>query len=148
MSCKDIWTLYEAISEPHLPSKEANRLRLAFVDVKVKFLTALDRLARCERVIACICLLPISENVASRNVDKKRTCYFSDKNDPDGLFPVGIPETAGECDLSTNPTGLQQCITGACASVSSDVVKGVQGEIQARVHMCIVAHGQQFEHGK
>ncbi|GBM88974.1 hypothetical protein AVEN_196813-1 [Araneus ventricosus] len=30
--------IFEAILEPHLSSKEANRLRLAFVDVKSKFL--------------------------------------------------------------------------------------------------------------
>ncbi|GBN36077.1 hypothetical protein AVEN_170148-1, partial [Araneus ventricosus] len=48
---KDNWTFYcaysEVISEPHLPSKEANHLRPAFVVAKGKFL---DRPARCERV--------------------------------------------------------------------------------------------------
>ncbi|GBL92667.1 hypothetical protein AVEN_119068-1 [Araneus ventricosus] len=38
----------EAITEPHLPSKEANRLRPVFV--AVNFQTARDRLALCERV--------------------------------------------------------------------------------------------------
>ncbi|GBN80240.1 hypothetical protein AVEN_242897-1 [Araneus ventricosus] len=37
----------EAISAPHLPSEEADGLKLASVAVKGKFL---DRLARCERV--------------------------------------------------------------------------------------------------
>ncbi|GBN55297.1 hypothetical protein AVEN_13457-1 [Araneus ventricosus] len=52
MGCgKDNWTptalISEVISEPHLPSEEANRIRSTFVAVKEKFL---DRLTRCERV--------------------------------------------------------------------------------------------------
>ncbi|GBM75911.1 hypothetical protein AVEN_241361-1 [Araneus ventricosus] len=45
---KDKWTPYRAyllaISQPHLPSKDANRLRPAFSSVKGNFL---DRLSRC-----------------------------------------------------------------------------------------------------
>ncbi|GBM66680.1 hypothetical protein AVEN_258634-1 [Araneus ventricosus] len=41
------WTPTALISDPHLTSKEANRLRPAFVAVKAKFL---DRLARWEMV--------------------------------------------------------------------------------------------------
>ncbi|GBM49949.1 hypothetical protein AVEN_22461-1 [Araneus ventricosus] len=49
---KDNWThpsvlISEAISEPHIPSKEGNRLRPAFFVAKETFL---DRLSRCERV--------------------------------------------------------------------------------------------------
>ncbi|GBL82806.1 hypothetical protein AVEN_106335-1, partial [Araneus ventricosus] len=43
---KDNWTPTALISEPYLPSEEANRLRPAFVHVKTKFLDRPDRLAR------------------------------------------------------------------------------------------------------
>ncbi|GBN23419.1 hypothetical protein AVEN_32508-1 [Araneus ventricosus] len=58
---------FYALSEPYLPSKEANRLRPAFVAVKGKFL---DRLARCERV-------KITKNVELRNVET-RPIMFED----------------------------------------------------------------------
>ncbi|GBM44385.1 hypothetical protein AVEN_147392-1 [Araneus ventricosus] len=64
----------EAISEPHLPSKEANHLRPAFVDVKAK---SLDRLARCKRVKGgpyyAICMVPrcpYINPVAGRPINK------------------------------------------------------------------------------
>ncbi|GBN41482.1 hypothetical protein AVEN_97038-1, partial [Araneus ventricosus] len=44
---KDTWTPYRASHRTSSPSKEANRLRPVFVDVKVK---SQDRLARSERV--------------------------------------------------------------------------------------------------
>ncbi|GBN27953.1 hypothetical protein AVEN_179278-1 [Araneus ventricosus] len=43
---------------------------------------------------------------------------------------------------------LQQRITDACANVTPAMLHRVQREVQARVHMCIVADGEKFEHRK
>ncbi|GBN88351.1 hypothetical protein AVEN_259634-1 [Araneus ventricosus] len=43
---------------------------------------------------------------------------------------------------------LQRRITDACANVTPAVLHRVQREVQARVHMCIVADGEKFEHRK
>ncbi|GBN69489.1 hypothetical protein AVEN_70699-1 [Araneus ventricosus] len=51
----------------------------------------------------------------------------------------------------TPPTTLQElrnCITDACASVSSAMLYNVQREVHSRVQMCIVAEGHHFEHDR
>ncbi|GBL72431.1 hypothetical protein AVEN_115352-1 [Araneus ventricosus] len=52
-----------------------------------------------------ICLFVISETVTSQKVDKKRKCYILYKNDTIELFPVGIPQTAGVCEVLANIAG-------------------------------------------
>ncbi|GBO06392.1 hypothetical protein AVEN_8494-1, partial [Araneus ventricosus] len=40
--------------------------------------------------------------MTSQEVEESRKCYLSDKNDPSGLYPVGIPQTTGVYDFSAN----------------------------------------------
>ncbi|GBL81806.1 hypothetical protein AVEN_93556-1 [Araneus ventricosus] len=52
---------------------------------------------------------------------------------------------------ATPPPTLQElrnCITDACASVSSAMLYNVQREVQSRVQLCIVAEGHHFEHDR
>ncbi|GBN04480.1 hypothetical protein AVEN_249488-1 [Araneus ventricosus] len=47
----------------------------------------------------------ISESVKSQNMDERRKCYLSDKDDPNGVFPEGIPKTSGINDIFLNTAG-------------------------------------------
>ncbi|GBN85993.1 hypothetical protein AVEN_13529-1 [Araneus ventricosus] len=66
------------------------------------------------------------------------------RSDTNGLFPVGIPQTAGVCDPAPTLQDLQRRITDACTNVTPAMLHRVQREVQARVQMCIVTEGEKF----
>ncbi|GBN38853.1 hypothetical protein AVEN_158785-1, partial [Araneus ventricosus] len=59
-----------------------------------------------------------------------------------------MPEAEVACTTPPTLQNLRQCITHACASVTPNMLKNVQREIQTWVQMCIVDDGEQFEHRK
>ncbi|GBM57456.1 hypothetical protein AVEN_77472-1 [Araneus ventricosus] len=63
-------------------------------------------------------------------------------------FPKGYLKQ--QLDSTPPPTLLEikRRITNTCANVTPAMLHLVQREVQARVHMCIVAHGEKFEHRK
>ncbi|GBO00239.1 hypothetical protein AVEN_13081-1 [Araneus ventricosus] len=84
---------------------------------------------------------------------KMHICLFAfssrfTSSDSNGLFPVGIPQTAGVCNPTANIARPLRTHYGCLCQRDASMLHHVQREVQARVQMRIVADGEKFEHRK